>query len=273
MENYKINETLLYVDKLCVGYDNKLILKDVSFVEHDITREGHNSTGQTIAFIGRSGRGKSTLFKALTGVIKPTSGQILINDLKSPDRNGAKVLKEGDIGFVDQKYTLFRHKTVTQICQYALRKINLSKTDKLDMINKYLTEWGLIEHKDKYPNELSGGQRQRTAIIEQILSSKHYMILDEPTSGLDIHAIETVKKSFKRILDADEYNTIRFSTHHIEFAVEMADSIYIIGFPEGDSVSTVIKHFDLKAMGLAWTDFGANHLELVKEIKDLIVKS
>ena len=93
MENYKINETLLYVDKLCVGYDNKLILKDVSFVEHDITREGHNSTGQTIAFIGRSGRGKSTLFKALTGVIKPTSGQILINDLKSPDRNGAKVLK------------------------------------------------------------------------------------------------------------------------------------------------------------------------------------
>jgi polar amino acid transport system ATP-binding protein len=275
---YRAEETILYVDKLSVGYKDKngkdkQILKDVTIVEKDIVRDGHTSTGQTIAFIGRSGRGKSTLFKALTGLLAPTSGQILITDFSTADKTDAKQVAEGDIGFVDQKYTIFRHKTVYQICQYALRKSTLTKPEKEALITEYLTDWGLLEHKDKYSGELSGGQRQRTAIIEQMLTSKHFMILDEPTSGLDIHAIETVKKSFKRILDADEYNTIIFSTHNIEFAVEMADSIYVIGFPEGDSVSTVIKHFDLKAMGLAWTAYGSNHLELVKEIKDLIVKS
>src|ERR1035437_8070668 len=127
---YKTEETLLYVDKLTVGYDGKTIIKDISFTEHNITREGYNSTGQVIAFIARSGRGKSTLFKALTGLLKPTSGQILITDMSTEDKNDAKPIAEGDIGFVDQKYTLFRHKTVTQICHYALNKSTLSKVEK-----------------------------------------------------------------------------------------------------------------------------------------------
>jgi len=272
MASYREEETILYVDKLSVGYDGKTIIKDISIIEKNVVRDGHKATGQTIAILGRSGRGKSTLFKALTGLLKPTNGQVLITDFKTEDKTDAKEVSEGDIGFVDQKYTVFRHKTVNQICQYALRKSKLSKVEKETLITEYLTDWGLLEHKDKYGSELSGGQRQRTAIIEQMLTSKHFMILDEPTSGLDVSAIETVKKSFNRILESDEYNTIIFSTHNIEFAVEMADSIYIIGFQEGEDVSTIIKHFDLKAMGLAWA-YDSRHMELVKEIKDIIVKS
>ena len=137
-----------------------------------------------------------------------------------------------------------------------------------------MEKWGLLEHKDKYPCELSGGQRQRTAIIEQLLTSKHFMIFDEPYSGLDVGNIETVKESFDLILNSNELNTIIFSTHDINLAVEMADSIYVIGHPEGiTDYSTVIKHFDLKEMDLAWKTFGAGHLSLVKEIKELLLKS
>jgi len=242
--NYKAEDTILYVDKINVGYEGKTILKDISIVEKNIVRDGHDSTGQTIAVLGRSGRGKSTLFKALTGLVKPMSGQILISDMKTVDKDDAKVLSEGDVGFVDQKYTLF------------------------------LTEWGLLEHKDKYSCELSGGQRQRTAIIEQMLSSKHFMILDEPFSGLDVGNIEKVKTSFQKILDADEYNTIIFSTHDIRLAAELADSIYIIGKPEENSeFSTVLKHYDLKKMGLAWTPYGDGHRKLVADIKEILLKS
>ena len=216
MIQYKELDTILYVDKLCVGYDGKQILKDVNIIEKNIVREGHTSTGQVIAFIGRSGRGKSTLFKALTGLLKPTSGQVLITDLKTQDANDAKEISEGDMGFVDQKYTLFRHKTVEDICRYAMRKVNNSKAEKEDIITKYLEDWGLAEHRKKYSCELSGGQRQRTAIIEQILSSKHFMILDEPFSGLDVGNIEKVKVAFDRIKDDNEYNTIIFSTHDIK---------------------------------------------------------
>lgn len=274
MNNYKIGETLLYVDKLSVGYDGKMILKDISFVEHNVIREDHKSTGQTIAFIGRSGRGKSTLFKALTGLIKPTTGQVLITDMDSEDKDDAKPVREGDIGFVDQKYTLFRHETIEQICMYALRKSKATKAEKLEIINKYLIEWGLDEHRKKYSCELSGGQRQRTAIIEQMLTSKHFMILDEPFSGLDVGNIEKVKQSFQRISDDNEYNTIIFSTHDIKLAIEMADSIYIVGFPEGETqYSTIVKHFDLKAMGLAWSEYNDGHRAVYKDIYELLMRS
>ena len=271
---YQSKDTLLYVKDLSVGYEGKMILKDINFVEKDIVREGHASTGQIIAFIGRSGRGKSTLFKALTGLIEPTTGEILISDLTTDAKDDAKKVSEGDIGFVDQKYTLFRHKTIKQICDYALRKNKLNKADKEALINKYLTEWGLDEHKNKFSCELSGGQRQRTAIIEQMLSSKHFMILDEPFSGLDVGNIDKVKTSFDRISNDDELNTIIFSTHDIKLAVELADSIYIIGFPEGTTeYSTIVKHHDLKAMGLAWTEYGEGHRQLCADIRELQLRS
>ena len=274
MNNYKETDTLIYVDKLTVGYDNKTIIKDISFVEKNIIREGHASTGQVIAFLGRSGRGKSTLFKALTGVLKPTSGQILISDLTTDDASDAKPVSEGDIGFVDQKYTLFRHETIDQICMYALRKSKASKAEKKALIDHYLQEWGLTEHRNKYSCELSGGQRQRTAIIEQMLTSKHFMILDEPFSGLDVGNIEKVKQSFERISADNEHNTIIFSTHDIKLAIEMADSIYLIGFPEGTTdYSTIVKHYDLKAMGLAWDEYDDRHREVFIDIKETLLKS
>jgi polar amino acid transport system ATP-binding protein len=278
---YTVTDTILYLDKVSVGYKDKndstkvnMILKDVSLVEKDIIREGHTATGQTIAFIGRSGRGKSTLFKALTGLLKPTEGKVLITNMATADKNDTKEVEEGDVGFVDQKYTLFRHKTLTQILHYAMRKINKSKAEKDTIIDSYLVDWGLAEHKDKYPNELSGGQRQRTAILEQMLTSKHFIVLDEPFSGLDIGNIEKVKASFQRILSDDELNTIIFSTHDIRLAVELADSIYIIGHPEGvTDYSTIVKHYDLKQMGLAWLDYGEGHRQLVEEIKNIVVNS
>lgn len=272
--SYKETRTLLYVNDINVGYENKTILKNVTFDIKDVVREGHDSTGQVISFIARSGRGKSTLFKALTGLIKPSQGQVLITDLSTEDETDAKPLMEGDMGFVDQKYTLFRHKTITQICEYALRKSTITKAEKETLILEYLTTWGLLEHKDKYSCELSGGTRQRVAIVEQMLTSKHFIILDEPFSGLDIGNIDTVKQSFEKIGASDELNTIIFSTHDIRLAVELSDSIYILGpHSEDPTCSTIIKHYDLKAMGLAWKPFNDGHRALHHEIYDLVVKS
>ncbi len=292
MKQYNEEQKLLMLSNVSLGYDpKKPILKNVNLTEFNITRDGIEATGQTIAFIGRSGRGKSTLFKGLTGLIQPTEGQIYITNANGEDVNDAKILSEGDVGFVDQKYTLFRHKTITQICHYALREKNLKgivgffkklfyrdtkeqKAEKEALINEYLEDWGLMEHKDKFSCELSGGQRQRTAIIEQMLTDKHFMILDEPFSGLDVGNIEKVKQNFKRISEADELNTIIFSTHDIRLAVELADSIYIVGFPEGTTeYSTIVGHYDLKKLGLAWEEYGNGHRALVSDIKELLLKS
>ncbi len=133
--------------------------------------------------------------------------------------------------------------------------------------------------RNQYPNELSGGQKQRTAILEQLLSSGFYMVLDEPFSGLDVGNIQNVKDAFWLINDSNELNTIIFSTHDIELAVELADSIYVLGYGKNhdgslSATGTILKHFDLKEMGLAWqNELRAEHLELVKEIKEIMLAS
>jgi ABC-type nitrate/sulfonate/bicarbonate transport system ATPase subunit len=267
---HNFKEALLYVENLSVAYDNKVIIKDISLIEKDVVREGIENTGQIIAVVGRSGRGKSTFFKALTGLVAPQSGKILIKDFLSQEENAAKPVKEGDIGFVDQKYTLFRHKTVTQSLQFALRKTSLSETEKDKKIKDYVHKWGLETCIDKYPNELSGGQRQRTAIIEQLFSSEQFIIMDEPFSGLDVGNIEEVKKAFDLLSETSEYNTLLFSTHDIKLAIELAQSIYVIGYPtvNGDKkdYGTVVAKYDLRDMGLAWKEYGEDHRKLYKEI-------
>jgi ABC-type multidrug transport system ATPase subunit len=273
--NYSSENTLLYVENLSVAYGDKTIIKDINLVEKDVLRAGE-VTGQVIAVVGRSGTGKSTFFKALTGLVKPTSGKVLIADTTTENaQNDAKEVHEGDIGFVDQKYTLFRNKTVYEALLFALRNKEMPKEAKHEQIVKYLKDWGLENAKDQYPCELSGGQRQRTAIIEQIFSSGHYMVLDEPFSGLDVGNIEDVKKAFKLITKSHEYNTIIYSTHDIELAVELADSIYVIGYPEVDgkkmTYGSIVKHFDMKEIGLAWKEFGLGHLDIVKQIKAIML--
>jgi len=308
MRDYKTTETLLYLDNVELGYgrgsDYKCILKDIKIEEKDVVCE-ELTTGQVIAIVGRSGRGKSTLFKSLTGLVKPKSGSVLIRDMKSNKPNAAKMVHEGDVGFVDQKYTLFRHKTVIQTLMsaqrnkksdpierpkdvklmekvkflimypvYKWRSARANHAAKREIAKQYLEDWGLAAHAKKYPCELSGGQRQRTAIIEQMLSSGPYMVFDEPFSGLDVGNIKSVKKYFAKISEANELNTIIFSTHDMKLAVELADSIYVIGHKDGcEDYSTVVKHYDLKEMGLAWQEFGPQHLELLTELTNTVENS
>ena len=274
--DYSLTDTILYVDNLSVAYGKKVVIKNVSFEEKNVVRNSQ-VTGQIIAVVGRSGRGKSTLFKALTGLVKPTTGRVLISDMNHPNKNAALEVKEGDVGFVDQKYTLFRNKTIHQALLFALRKKEISMDEKNKLVDHHLQLWGLEEFRNQYPCELSGGQRQRTAIIEQIFSSGHYMVLDEPFSGLDVGNIENVKESFQMITTEHDLNTIIFSTHDIELAVELADSIYVIGYPtvEGRRLDygTIVMHVDMKKLGLSWNKFDAAHLTVVNEIKAAMLQS
>jgi ABC-type nitrate/sulfonate/bicarbonate transport system ATPase subunit len=269
---YQFKETLLYVENLSVAYDGVTIIKDINMTEKDVERENVAATGQVIAIVGRSGRGKSTFFKALTGLVKPASGKIMIKDFESNVPEAAKIVSEGDIGFVDQKYTLFRHKTVVQALKYSLKKSGLTDAEKDKKIKEYLTEWGLEKAKDKYPSELSGGQRQRTAIIEQLFSSDKFIVFDEPFSGLDVGNIEEVKKSFELLNRSSTYNTVIFSTHDIELAIELAQSIYVIGYPtingEKKDYGTIVAKYDLREMGLSWK----THCEEHSDLHEIIVK-
>src|ERR1044072_1004673 len=94
---YKETTTVLRVSDLSVVYGGKTIIKDINFEEKDVVRSDRTQ-GQCIAFLGRSGRGKSTLFRMLTGLEQPTTGNVLIPDFSKPITDGnqpAKVICEG----------------------------------------------------------------------------------------------------------------------------------------------------------------------------------
>lgn len=273
---YEEKETLLKVENLNFSIGSKNILKNINFEIKNVVKTDEKQ-GQVIAFLGRSGRGKSTLFRLLAGLEMPTSGKILIPfhtaDVNSKSQE-FKNVEEGNVGFVDQKYTLFRHKTVYQALMYASRKLKLSHNEKDIKITQYLNEWGLINCKNQYPNELSGGQRQRTAILEQLLCSTNFLILDEPFSGLDVGNVENVKSAIHLVNKSNDLSTIIFSTHDIELAVEIADTIYIIGYTDNNYCAEIIKLYDLKKLGICWADeLTANHYEIMKEIRSVLLNS
>jgi polar amino acid transport system ATP-binding protein len=277
---YTIDKDLIVVENLSVRYGDKTIIRDIGnekipFAIKDVKRE-NLTQGQTVAVIGRSGRGKSTLFKALTGIIAPNQGSVKIpNETKDPS---LRAVKEGDVGFVQQNYPLSRNQSIFQMLQDAAAQGKISPSEAKDIINQQLDYWGLKDQRNQSANQLSGGQKQRVAIIEQLLCSHYFMVFDEPFSGLDVCNIEDVKNSFQKITSGNEVNTVIFSTHDIELAVELADQIYVMGYEKNDENEfipggTIVSSYDLKVMNLAWQNFGTGHRDLVEEIKIQFKKS
>lgn len=277
MENnsaYTLAEDLLVVNNVSVVYGNKAIIRNIGspqipFVIKDIQR-ANMQQGQTVAVLGRSGRGKSTFFKVLSGIIKPTSGSIKIPDTYS--KGNFRIVREGDVGFVQQNFPLSRNQSIFEMLQDAAIQGGIKSSEQKDIIESHIQNWGLKDQRNFSPNQLSGGQKQRVAIIEQLLCSHHFMVFDEPFSGLDVCNIEDVRDSFKKITSSHEINTIIFSTHDIDLAVELADQIYIIGYEQNvngqfEAGGTIVGYYDLKKLNLAWQNFGAEHKDLVDMIK------
>ncbi len=270
MNTYTQTGTVLMVENVSVKIGSKTIIADINIEEKNTVRQNIEQ-GQMIAVVGRSGRGKSTLFKVLTGLRKPTSGRVLI---PGPVANQPIEVNEGDVGFVDQKYTLLRHLTLYDQLVYSAKKGNVPANEIQGKVMDLLNKWGLDKAKDQYPCHCSGGQRQRAAILCQVLSSGYFLILDEPFSGLDVGNVEDVKAMLRLINTSHDLSTVIFSTHDIELAVELADKIYVLGFQSKEKqVGTIVKTFDLKALGLAWQPFGKEHLDLVQDIKKAILDS
>ncbi len=279
MNVYSETNCLIEINNLQVQYGNKVILRDVGtealpFRINDVKREGIMQ-GQTVAILGRSGRGKSTLFRCLVGIEKPTRGRIIIP--KIFDGTEYKNIAEGDVGFVQQTFPLSRNQNVYDMLKDAVAMgDHKENADKL--IDEFLNEWGLTGQKNSYANQLSGGQRQRVAIIEQLLCSHFFIVLDEPFSGLDVKNIEEVKEAIEKLTTTSEINTVIFSTHNIELAVSIADSIYLVGYEkdaQGNFIEggTILTQYDLKKLGIAWTPYSKEHLDIVEKLKKKMIES
>lgn len=231
---YTYTDPVLQLKDISLSFGDKKILKDINYTVRDVVRT--DSTGQVITLLGPSGIGKSQLMKIIAGLQKPTTGEVLVG-------KELKQVKPGDVGMVLQNYPLFGHRTVMSNLQLVCK-------DK-EKINHLAEEFMILDHLNKYPCQLSGGQRQRAAIVQQILCSGKFILFDEPFSGLDPLAIEKLCQNIQRVAHLDSENTVIISSHILEPAIAISDSVVMLRKQE-DGVATICITVDLIAEGLAW---------------------
>ena len=264
MQNsYQLKDVILKVENVNLAYDNRQILRDVNFEIQDVVRPDVTQ-GQVASIIGRSGIGKTQLFKILAGLIEPNSGNVKIDIDLHP-------VKAGEVGVVYQNYILFNHRTVFDNLRLGLdfSGKKLSTAEKTDVIKDYAQKFDLAEHLKKYPNQLSGGQKQRVSIIQQILTGNKFILLDEPFSGLDMLMVDKVMELLNKIACSHEYNTLIVVSHDVGSAVAISDTVLIMANEQGKNGATIVETVDLKAMGLAWNPEIRHNLDFQKLITDI----
>ncbi|MFL6203576.1 MAG: ABC transporter ATP-binding protein [Thermoanaerobaculia bacterium] len=264
---YTHGATLLKAENVNVTLGGCPILRDLNLDVKDIRRPGAIA-GQVVGLLGPSGVGKTTLFRVLAGLDRPDTGRVLIGEQGVP-------VQRGMVGVVAQNYPLFMHRTVMGNLVVAGNRSGLSRKTAVEKAQGLLERFGMLDQAGLYPAQLSGGQKQRAAIAQQFMCSEHFLLLDEPFSGLDPMAIDRVAELLNEVACLHELNTIVVVTHDIGAALEVADTIWLMGRdrdPQGNIIpgAKIKESYNLIERGLAWRDGIATEpafLELLREIR------
>ena len=190
------------------------------YYNKDLALENINleiKSGEFIAIIGESGSGKSTLLSILSTLLKPSSGDIVYENMNYKDIKNIDDFRKNNIGFIFQFHYLINYLSVKENINLANEKA--SKEEIFDLL-KLLGIENLI---DKYPNEISGGQRQRVAIARALINNPKIIFADEPTGNLDSKNSLNVFELFKTF--ANKGTTIIVATHDKSLAA-LANKIY-----------------------------------------------
>ena len=174
-----------------------------------------NLTGLT-SLQGKSGSGKSTLMHILSGLLKPTSGRVLVNEIEIYKTK--PIERSSLISFVYQFHALLENLSVNENI-YLPRKIH-KNNDSDEFINDLISQCKLEKLLKKYPSELSGGEKQRVSIVRALSNKPKCVLLDEPTGNLDDETSSSVQEMCLDINKA--FNIGMFvATHDIGFASKM----------------------------------------------------
>ncbi len=199
----------------------KQALKEISVEIH---------SGEFIGLIGHTGSGKSTLIQHMNGLLKPTSGTIIIDDLNIVDKNVnlKEVRKKVGLVFQYPEHQLFEE-TIYKDIAFGPQNLGLGEKEIDKRIKQSMEQVGLDfeKVKDKSPFELSGGQKRRVAIAGVLAMQPDVLVLDEPTAGLDPRGRDEILGQIKK-LHKKAKMTILLVSHSMEDISKLADRIIVM---------------------------------------------
>jgi ABC-type multidrug transport system fused ATPase/permease subunit len=241
-----------------VGFVPKILISDLSFkypIKADFTLQNINfeiNPGNSIAIVGSSGVGKSTLVDLILGLLTPSSGKILISDL-----DPISVIKKfpGAIGYVPQDISIYNG-TIRSNIGLGFDTINvkdelafqaLNKANLLEFVNNL--DGGLDHLVDARGSNLSSGQRQRLGIARALITAPKLLILDEATSSLDN---ETEKNIIENLITLKSDLTLIVVAHRLSALRKLDSIVYledgkVIGIGDFNFLRRTVPNFDKQA--------------------------
>ena len=207
-----------------LAFDDQVILDKVSFSVH---------RGQTRIVLGPSGTGKSTIINLILGLLKPDSGQILINGEDTTEFDDQDLMRiRKTIGMVFQEGALFDSLSVYDNVAYRLHEERVPEEEVEHEVRRMLRFVDLEDAVDKMPVELSGGMRRRVGIARALVGNPNIVLFDEPTAGLDPPTSRTICELAVKLRDIEDVSSI-FVTHEMN-NVEFISSKYAVIDPKGE---------------------------------------
>lgn len=189
--------------------------------------------GDFISVVGPSGCGKTTLLKCISGLLKPTSGQILLSGKKN---------LHGKISLIFQEYnkSLFPWKTVSENVAFGLERRKRTNKGVKSLMN-LLRLTGLEKYEAHYPSELSGGLQQRVALARALGYSPNILLMDEPFSSLDAYAKQQLEDCVLELSKMLKI-TVLFVTHDISEAIYLSDRVLVFS----EKPACIVKDISIK---------------------------
>lgn len=199
----------VHVLNLTKQYANQLALDSISF---------ELKPGEIVGLLGPNGAGKSTLMKLLTGYIKPTSGEVFVNN-KELSKNLKSIQQQ--IGYLPEHNPLYTDMYVKEYLEFVAGLYKLPAS----YVSPVIEQVGLTPEVHKKIHQLSKGYRQRIGLAAAILHQPKLIILDEPTTGLDPNQLVEIRSLIKEL---GKENTVLFSSHILQEIEAVCDRVILI---------------------------------------------
>ncbi len=207
---------ILKTENLIKKYGSRLVNDQVSY---------YVEQGEIVGLLGPNGAGKTTSFYMATGLVKPNSGKVFIDDTDITDLPMFKRARLG-VGYLAQEASVFRTLTVEENILAVLEMSNLTKTQQKDKTAQLLEEFGLTHVRKSKGMVLSGGERRRTEIARCLAVNPKFILLDEPFAGVDPIAVEDIQGIVAKL----KYKNIGIliTDHNVNETLSITDRAYLL---------------------------------------------
>ena len=197
-------------------YGKKLVVRYVDLILNK---------GEIVGLLGPNGAGKTTTFYMITGMIKPTNGQIFLNQ---KDITGDPMYKRSrkGIGYLSQEPSIFGKLSVEDNLRLVLELTEMSKSDQEEKINKLLEDLSISHLRKNKGGSLSGGERRRVEICRSLAIDPDFILLDEPFAGVDPIAVEDIQSIVHSLKNRDI--GVLITDHNVRETLSITDRSYLL---------------------------------------------